>query len=123
MLGAWVVGILLVVGHDQHYHRLAGRPVKVDDYRIGAFSYSHQQFNLTVGFVLAFLVKVSLVTAASTAHTQLFWTAVKAQSRKGGISVSKVDAMHQAASNLVAFVRPVSWLSTPGPALVALTIW
>lgn len=123
MLGSWLIGVLLAVVHDQYYSRLDGREASSGDYRIGAFTYSRQQAHLTAGLAFAVLVKICLVMAASTAFTQLFWEAAKGKSHKGGISLAKVDTMHQSASNLLAFLKPSGWLSAPGSALVALTIW
>lgn len=123
MLGAFLSGILLAIGHDQFYQSLNGKTAPTDKYAVGGFAFSKQQTNLNIGSALAFLVKVCLVLASSVAYVQVFWKTTDKMSAEGGVLLSKVDSMHLAYQNLLEFLTPSLWRSAPGLILIALTMW
>ncbi|KAI0459027.1 hypothetical protein F5B21DRAFT_511806 [Xylaria acuta] len=77
MLGMAIIGILLAVGHHLFYRNLMGKEPPDSIYPVlgNSISLTGQQINLTVGTLLAFLVKAFLGNAVSTAHEQHVWRA------------------------------------------------
>lgn len=68
MIGLFVVGIVLAVGHHFYYQSLDGTTVSSD---------TRQEWALRAGTAFAFLTHSSLVASAGTAYAQRLWVTVK----------------------------------------------
>jgi len=68
MIGLFVVGIVLALGHHFYYQSLDGTVVSSD---------TRQEWALRVGTAFAFLTHSSLVASAGTAYAQRLWVTVK----------------------------------------------
>lgn len=117
MLGSFVGGIALAVGHHCFYQRLAGNTVPYADH--GVLGVSRQKLYSSIGTALAFLVKACLAIAASTAYVQLFWMNAKRQAT----NIASLDALLSAMRNVVCLLDATLWWRYPLMLCVALTIW
>lgn len=77
MAGLLLVEIALAIGHHFFYASLSGHTVlQCDDDNLG------QQFNISVGTLFAFLVRVSLVGVIASAYAQHQWFDVQRNIRQ-----------------------------------------
>lgn len=68
MIGLFVVGIALALGHHFYYQSLNGTLVTSD---------TRQEWAIRIGTAFAFLTHSSLVASAGTAYAQRLWVTVK----------------------------------------------
>ncbi|KAI0546996.1 hypothetical protein F4679DRAFT_377242 [Xylaria curta] len=120
MMGAWLGGILVALGHHIYYSRLHGSAVDVDEHILGLYLTS-QQFTNAAGTALAFVTRALLILATSTAFAQIFWRAARNPTRLN--TLGDLDTMFSGLSNLMAFRNVSAWWKNPLLLLVALTSW
>ncbi|KAI0532694.1 hypothetical protein GGR58DRAFT_507152 [Xylaria digitata] len=116
MMGAWLGGILVALGHHIYYSRLYGSAVDVDQHILGLHLTS-QQFTNTAGTALAFVTRALLLLATSTAFAQIFWRAARNPTRLN--TLRDLDTMFSGLSNLLAFSTMSAWWKHPLLLLVA----
>lgn len=93
MIGLFVVGIVMAVGHHFYYQSLDGAIVSSD---------TRQEWALRVGTAFAFLTHASLVASAGTAYAQRLWVTVKRKQFR----VGALDHIFSLQSNPFSFL---SW--------------
>jgi hypothetical protein len=117
MVTSLIFGILLAFGHHVFYNSLSGKPVGVSEtVMIGV---TQQQLNLTLGTLFAFLVKVFLVVAITTAYTQIVWKDIKKQATR----LSTIDTIFDVISNFWSLLSFSVWRKYRLLFLLALTTW
>ncbi|KAI3324275.1 hypothetical protein HD806DRAFT_543655 [Xylariaceae sp. AK1471] len=121
MLGMAIIGILLAVGHHLFYRNLMGKepPDSVIPVLGNSIRLTGQQINLTVGTLLAFLVKAFLGIAVSTAHEQHVWRVIKTFPTE----VAVIDGLFSAKSNVFTMFIPSLWKRSLISMLLALIFW
>ena len=87
MLGLFLLGLLVAVGHHVFYSYLDTR--KLQDVRLP------QAWVIRMGNAIAFLFRVSLVDAIGVVYAQGFWGFV----RRKDIQIESLDAMFGVLSN------------------------
>lgn len=111
VVGAFLAGVVLAIGHDRFNNYLNGQ--KVDDFIVP------QNWVSRIATAFAFLVKMCLAVAASTSYFQRLWRNLKTRPFK----VEKVDTLVAAPTDALSFLSPGAWLRVPGLLLMGLTIW
>lgn len=124
IVGFWVLGILLYVGHDQFYASLSGTTATDQQYRVLGSRHSEQQFNLAIGTGIAFLARASFSLTASTSYFQMSWLSLRrAKPGQRTATLEVIDTVFSATSNVFAFAYAPVWVRKPLLFQVALTIW
>ncbi|KAI1112877.1 hypothetical protein F5Y14DRAFT_240106 [Nemania sp. NC0429] len=115
------LAILLAVGHHLFYNNLMGKPTPDLTYTVlgTPIHLSWQQINITVGTLLAFLVKAFLGVAVSTAHEQHVWWCIKRRPTE----LAVVDGLFMAKSNVFTMFTPGLWKKSTVSMLLALVFW
>ncbi|KAJ9222271.1 hypothetical protein DTO169C6_5400 [Paecilomyces variotii] len=121
MLLALIAGVIMTLVHHFFYQRLNGKRVPDVDYQVLNVPYtiSDQQINISAGTVWAYLVKVLLGIAATTAYEQLFWKAIKSRTTK----VAVIDDIFSVADNVFSLLRWSLWRNYPLIMLLGLIGW
>lgn len=121
MLLSLVAGVVMTLVHHFFYQRLEGKDVPSADYKVLDIPYtiSDQQINISAGTVFAYLAKVLLGLAATTAYQQLFWKAIKSQTTK----VAVIDDLSSISENVFSFFRWPLWRKYPLVMLLGLIGW
>jgi hypothetical protein len=101
MVSLLVAGIALAVGHHAYYQSLAGTKVLPIDDTTSAWNTARQEWKIRFGTAFAFLAKTCLATSVAIAYTQHIW----ATCRKKAYSVSGLDAMFSATSDIFAITN------------------
>jgi len=117
MVTSLIFGILLAFGHHVFYNSLSDKPVGVPETVI--IGVTRQQLNLTLGALFAFLVKVFLVVAITTAYTQIMWKDIKKQATR----LTTIDMIFDVISNFWSLLSFSVWWKYPLLFLLALTTW
>jgi hypothetical protein len=117
MMASLFTGMLLALGHHLFYNHLDGKPVGTPE-RVFV-GITRQQLNLTLGTMLAFLVRAFLAVAVTIAYTQLVWRAVKNRAT----TLTTIDTMFHVVSNFMSLGHFSVWCRYPLLLLLALTIW
>jgi hypothetical protein len=110
MIAGLLAGIAFAIGHHFFYRRFEGQAVK---------SESQQRWITRGGTAFAFLVKMSLAIATSTAYIQQAWKKLGERAMR----VERVDAMFIGLRDLSAFVDLRLWLGNPALLALALITW
>jgi hypothetical protein len=121
MVGSFLAGLILVVGHHLFYAHLAGTNAPAGSYRIAGSDVPKQRFNTAVGTTFAFLVKAALAIAVWIAYVQLFWRSVRTSIK--GERLSTLDAMFSVPQDFTSFVRARVWFRYPALFLLAVIAW
>ncbi|KAJ9300723.1 hypothetical protein DTO271G3_1887 [Paecilomyces variotii] len=121
MLLALTAGIIMTLVHHFFYQRLDGERVPDVDYKVLNVPYtiSDQQINISAGTVWAYLVKLLLGLAATTAYQQLLWKAIKSRTTK----VAVIDDIFSVAENVFSLLRWSLWRNYPPIMLLGLIGW
>lgn len=117
MLGAFVAGVMLCLGHHLFNHRMNGTEPHTADYHI--FHVSKQKIITTVGTAFAFGVKTSFAFSMSLAYTQLVWKSIKQQRTE----LAKLDALFSILSNAFLLADYSLWLKYPLILCMASSVW
>jgi hypothetical protein len=117
MVISLISGTLLAFGHHVFYNSLSDKPVGVPETVI--IGVTRQQLNLTLGALFAFLVKVFLVVAITTAYTQMMWKDIKKQATR----LTTIDTIFDVISNFWSLLYFSVWWKYPSLFLLALTTW
>jgi len=81
IVGSFLAGLALALGHHFFYESLAGQPVSDDEY--------YQLLNKGIGTALAYLVRAALVISIGSTYWQIFWAAL----HRTTLRVSTVDSL------------------------------
>ncbi|GAD98482.1 hypothetical protein ACLA_046040 [Paecilomyces variotii No. 5] len=121
MLLSLIAGVVMTLVHHFFYQRLEGKDVPNADFKVLDIPYtiSDQQINISAGTVFAFLAKVLLGLAATTASQQLFWKAIKSRTTK----VAVIDDLSSVAENVFILLRWSLWRRYPLLMLLGLIGW
>ncbi|KAI0109128.1 hypothetical protein GGR51DRAFT_512826 [Nemania sp. FL0031] len=121
MLGMTLIAILLAVGHHLFYRDLMGKEPPDSKHPVWGSSIhlTGQQINLSVGTLLAFLVKAFLGLAVSTAHEQHVWGVIKTYPTE----VASIDGLFSAKSSVFSMFTPNLWRKSLISMLLALIFW
>jgi hypothetical protein len=119
MLGALLVGILLVLGHHFFNAHLAGTTASSNQYNVATFSVSKQQISTTIGTAFAFVVKAFFGLAISISYIQVFWMTIASKRTK----LSILDTITSAFDNGFVLFNAVTWWRYPLLFLLAITSW
>lgn len=119
MLSSLMVGIALAAGHHAFYASLDSTAVSSESWNIAGWEASQQQINIATGTLFAFVVKASLILAASIAYMQLFFRALNTKDFK----LSTLDHWYGALDDLPSLFCIASYWRYPLLTLVALTAW
>lgn len=111
VVGAFLAGLALAIGHDRFNNHLNGQ--RVDDYIVP------QDWVSRIATAFAFLVKMCLAVAATASYFQRLWRNLKTRP----FEVGKVDTLVAAPTDALSFLSPGAWLRVPGLLLMGLTIW
>ena len=114
-----VAGIVLSVGHHCYYQSLTGTEVVTTDRIISQWDTDRQEWKIRFGTAFAFLAKTCLATTITIAYTQHIWATCKREA----YSVSGLDALFSATSDLFAFANPELTLRAEVVALLAALVW
>jgi hypothetical protein len=117
MVTSLISGTLLAFGHHVFYNSLSEKPVGVPETVI--IRVTRQQLNLTLGALFAFLVKVFLVVAITTAYTQIVWKDIKKQATR----LTTIDTIFDVISDFWSLLSFSVWWKYPLLFLLALTTW
>ncbi|KAI1312018.1 hypothetical protein F5Y03DRAFT_262214 [Xylaria venustula] len=120
MIGAWLGGILIALGHHLYYFHLDGTAADVNQQILGV-EITSQQFTNAVGTSFTFIVRALLVYASTIAYLQLFWRAARQPTKQN--TLGDLDSMFSVLSNLFNLGRVSVWLKQPLLLLVALVSW
>lgn len=110
MVSALLIGIVAAIGHDRFFQYNNGREVG---------SKLNQKVVSNVGLAFAFLVKVLLVTATSTAFIQQLFYDLK----RHGEKVVHIDTLFSALRNILQFRHLKLWLRHAVLLVFAATTW
>lgn len=110
VIGFFLSGVLLIVGHHVYYNSLNGTPVK---------SATQQTWAIRIGTGLAFLIKALFVAAIGIAVAQQAWSTL----RRKGVSLRGIDAMFSVLGNPIAFLVPDMWIGAKTLTLLAIVSW
>jgi hypothetical protein len=119
MLSLFIAGIALAVGHHCYYRSLAGTKVMPTDIAASAWDIDRQEWKIRFGTAFAFLAKTCLATSIAIAYTQHIW----ATCREKAYSISGLDAMFNATSDVLAFASADLTLRSKVAALLAALVW
>ena len=119
MLSLFVAGIGLAIGHHYYYHSLAGTEVMPATRIVSQWDIGRQEWKIRFGTAFAFLAKTCLATAIAIAYTQHVW----ASCRRKAYSVSGLDALFSATSDVFAFASFELTLRAKVGALLAALVW
>lgn len=104
---ALAAGVLFAAGHHIFYNRLNGTPAPNDAFDVLGSKVSKQELNVACGTAFAFLVRAALVTALSTAYTQLFWRTMIHSSH--GATLDSLDTTFSALSSVLSLLKVKVW--------------
>ncbi|KAH8670218.1 hypothetical protein BGZ60DRAFT_527700 [Tricladium varicosporioides] len=110
MVAAFVVGILMAVGHHLYYSSLDSDIVGNPD---------EQQGKLRYGNFFAFATQFTLASSVGFAYTQWLWRTL----RKRTITVSCLDSAFSADTVLMSMFNPEMWWKLKLASLLALLVW
>lgn len=110
MLGSFLLGILLALTHHLFYQYLSGKDIG---------NTISQRWVNRIGTGLAFLVKMFLVIASSTAYVQRQWLSFHNKALK----VSHIDVLSGILGNATKFSHFQLWLMHPWLLLIAIITW
>jgi hypothetical protein len=116
ILGFFVAGIFVAVGHHLFYSRLDGSLVR--DSGDGS-PYLTQTWIIRYGTALAFFAKAMLASAVVVAYKQHMWINLRSKAN----TLTTIDAMFAATHDVYAALSPSLWLRARIPALMALITW
>jgi hypothetical protein len=126
LVTALLLAIVAASVHHLLYSHLAGTIVQTDEHSVLGFQLSSQQINLAIGTALTFFVNACLVTAVSTAYTQVLWrTARRTEATKfEGVAyrLGDLDTIFSGIQTILAFWSPI-WLGCPLLLLLGLITW
>jgi hypothetical protein len=110
MIGLYLCGLLLSVGHHLYYNRLDNTLVK---------SVEQQTWAIRIGTGFAFVVKTLFVAAIGIAAVQQIWTTL----RRKSVNLRGIDAMFSVLNNPMAFLVPDMWICAKTLTLLATISW
>ena len=119
MLALLVLGITLAVGHQCYYHSLAGTEVFSTTNQTSAWDTSRQEWKIRFGTAFAFLAKTCLASSIAIAYTQHIW----ASRRKKAYSISGLDSLFSATSDVFAFASLDLTVRAKIDAVLAAFVW
>lgn len=120
MLASLMLGGLFALGHHVFYSALAGKVTPSDTLGIMGLEVSKQQINIATGSALAFLFKMALVGAMSTAYVQIFWHLRKCAKRD--VTLTELDATFSPSLGLSTITQLSVWIKYPFLFLLVLSI-
>ncbi|KAI0967657.1 hypothetical protein F4678DRAFT_239427 [Xylaria arbuscula] len=120
MVGSWLSGVIVALGHHFYYHSIDGSSTDVYQSIFG-FRFSSQQITTALGTSFSFVSRAFLIFAASVAYVQVFWGAARHSMRQN--SLADLDAMFSGLSDFFAFRKGSVWQKHPLLLSVALTSW
>jgi hypothetical protein len=119
MVSLLVAGVALAAGHHVYYQSLVGTKVLPVDDTVSAWNTGRQEWKIRFGTAFAFFAKTCLASSIAIAYTQHIW----ATCRRKAYSISGLDAMFSATSDVSAFTSPDLTLRAKVGALLAALIW
>jgi hypothetical protein len=119
MLSLFVAGVALAIGHHCYYRSLAGTKVIPTASIVSAWDTDRQEWKIRFGTAFAFLAKTCLATAIAVAYTQHIWASCK----RKAYSISGLDALFSATSDVFAFASLELTLRAKVGALLAALVW
>jgi hypothetical protein len=119
MLSLFVAGVALAIGHHCYYRSLAGTKVIPTASLTSAWDTDRQEWKIRFGTAFAFLAKACLTTAIAIAYTQHIWASCK----RKAYSISGLDALFSATSNVFAFISLELTMRAKVGALLAALVW
>lgn len=119
MLALLVAGIALAIGHHCYYHSLAGTEVLSSANQASTWDTNRQEWKIRFGTAFAFLAKTCLASSIAIAYTQHIW----ASCRKKAFSISGLDALFSATSDVFAFASLDLTVRAKIDAVLAAFVW
>lgn len=117
MLFLFVCGVSVTIGHHEFNRYLSGKDVR--DIETMAGEFATQIWILRYGTAFTFLEKTLFASSVAIAYKQHIWITL---SDKGN-SVSTINAIFAATSDIIALLNPRLIKSSFTSALMALVIW
>lgn len=119
MILALLGGALLATAHHLFYASLNHNAAETGSYFIAGTPLSKQQFNLSMGTAIAFLVRVLFALAMSVAYVQLFWRSMKNNDPK----LAELDWAAALLDNIFSLFNVKRGWSYPVLPLIAIIFW
>ncbi|KAF9888266.1 hypothetical protein FE257_008835 [Aspergillus nanangensis] len=110
MVGLFLCGLLLSVGHHLYYNSLDNTVVN---------SAEQQTWAIRIGTGFAFLVKTFYVAAIGIAAVQQMWTTL----RRRSMNLRGIDAMFGVLNNPINFLTPEMWVFASTLSVIATISW
>ena len=119
MLALFATGIALAIGHHCYYHSLAGTEVLSTANQASTWDTNRQEWKIRFGTAFAFLAKTCLASSVAIAYTQHIW----ASCRRKAYSISGLDALFSATSDVFAFASLDLAVRAKIGAVLAAFVW
>lgn len=119
MLSFFIIGTVLTLGHHCYYSSLAGTEVIPNARITSKWDTDRQEWKIRFRTAFAFLAKTFLAAAIAIAYTQHIWVSCK----RTAYSISGLDAMFSATSDIFAFASLELTLGAKVGAHLAAFIW
>ncbi|KAL4911902.1 hypothetical protein BDW62DRAFT_206992 [Aspergillus aurantiobrunneus] len=110
MVGFFICGAMLAMGHHLYYRSLNNTLVH---------SVDEQTWAIRIGTGFAYLVKTSLVSAVGIAAAQVTWATV----RRTNVKLSGIDGMFAILNDPMSFLLPELWMHAKILTLLAIVSW
>ena len=114
-------GVAFAIGHHCFCSGLNDSRAREDGYKLWNTEVSHQQINIAVGTAFAFLVKVALATAISTAYVQFLWRSMLRSSCAA--TLQDLDTLFPGISNVISLFKVWVWRHYATLCFLALLTW
>lgn len=121
MIMSLIAAATFSLGHHLYYSSLAGKTSPTGYLHIAGHSISQQQFHLSIGNTFAYIVKMFLSLAVTTAYLQAFWYFVKNVQKSA--TLSELDSVYSVLSNVLELFRIKAWRTFPVLLLFAFMSW
>lgn len=121
ILASLISGIVIAVGHHLFFQSLHGKRAPTNGYMVWGTEVSRQEMNTAIGTAFAFLVKVALVSAVSTAYIQLIWRTLVHSSKAA--TIGHLDVLFSGISNIISLFTLTTWWRYPLLFITVLVAW
>lgn len=111
VIGSFIAGLALALGHHCFYNSLAGQPVIDDEY--------YQQLNKGVGTTFAYLMRAALVITIGSTYWQIFWDALHRKT----LTISTIDSPAGVLGALQDLINPTIFKASPLLIALAVLSW